>query len=96
MALRVLGCAALLLGAAGVVVWPMREQPVMMAQPQGHATAPVSMTQAVKMVERKFRARVVRTETRQEGGRTVYVMRLLSESGRVWTVRVDAANGSIH
>lgn len=57
--------------------------------------AEVSKEQAVKMVQAKFRARVVRTVTRQEGGHTWYVMRLLSDSGHVWTVRVDAATGSI-
>lgn len=101
MALRILTCAAVLLGTAGVTVWSMREQPVLQRQPVDAgppvlATTSVSMTEAIRMVERKFRARVVRTETRQEGGHTIYVMRLLSESGHVWTVRVDAANGSIH
>jgi uncharacterized membrane protein YkoI len=58
-------------------------------------TGAVSLDQAVRMVEEKFRARVVRTETRQEGGRTFYLLRLLSDTGHVWTVRVDAASGSI-
>ncbi len=47
------------------------------------------------MVEKKFKARVVRTETRNEGNHKVYVLRLLNEAGRVWTVRVDASNGSV-
>ncbi len=57
--------------------------------------ATVSMDQAVKMVEQRFRARVVKAETQNEGGRTVYVLRLLDDSGKVWTVHVDAASGSI-
>jgi uncharacterized membrane protein YkoI len=57
--------------------------------------AAVSMDQAVKMVEQRFGARVVKAETQQDGGRTVYVLRLLSDSGRVWTVRVDAESGSL-
>ena len=55
----------------------------------------LSMDQAVKMVERRFHARVVKAETQRDNGRTVYVLRLLSDSGRVWTVRVDAADGAV-
>jgi uncharacterized membrane protein YkoI len=55
----------------------------------------VSMDQAVKMVEQRFHARVVKAETEREKGRTVYVLRLLSDSGKVWTVRVDAADGAV-
>jgi uncharacterized membrane protein YkoI len=55
----------------------------------------ISIEQAVKMAEQKFKARVVRAESQDEGGKTVYVLRLLNESGRVWTVRVDAATGTV-
>jgi uncharacterized membrane protein YkoI len=55
----------------------------------------MSMDQAVKMVEKRFRARVVKAETESDTGHTVYVLRLLDESGKVWTVRVDADNGSV-
>jgi uncharacterized membrane protein YkoI len=58
-------------------------------------TDSVSMDQAVKMVEERFRARVVRAETQTDDGHTVYVLRLLDESGKVWTVRVDAESGSV-
>jgi len=59
------------------------------------ASATVSMDQAVKMVEQRYRARVVKAETQKENGRTVYVLRLLNDSGKVWTVRVDASDGSV-
>lgn len=59
------------------------------------AGSAVSMDQAVKMVERRFHARVVKAETERDNGRTLYVLRLLSDSGRVWTVRVDAADGAV-
>lgn len=59
------------------------------------ADARISMQQAVKMAEQKFKARVVRAESQDEGGKTVYVLRLLNDSGRVWTVRVDAATGTV-
>jgi uncharacterized membrane protein YkoI len=53
----------------------------------------ISLDQAVSMAERRFNARVVRTDTRESGDRLVYVLRLLNEAGRVWTVKVDAASG---
>ncbi len=59
------------------------------------AAAAFSMDQAVKMVEQRFHARVVKAEAQQDSGRTVYVLRLLSDSGKVWTVRVDASNGAV-
>jgi uncharacterized membrane protein YkoI len=55
----------------------------------------VSMDQAVRMVEDRYHARVVKAQTEQEEGRTLYVLRLLNDAGRVWTVRVDAADGSV-
>jgi uncharacterized membrane protein YkoI len=58
-------------------------------------TAGVSMDQAVKMAEQRFKARVVRAEAQRDGIRTIYVLKLLNEAGHVWTVRVDAANGVI-
>jgi uncharacterized membrane protein YkoI len=55
----------------------------------------VSLDEAVKMAEQRFKARVVRAEAQQDDGHTIYVLRMLNESGRVWTVRVDASNGSV-
>jgi uncharacterized membrane protein YkoI len=68
------------------------------AEPAGRtavARAAVSMDQAVRMVEERFHARVVKAEAQKGDGRTVYVLRLLNDSGKVWTVRVDAADGSV-
>jgi uncharacterized membrane protein YkoI len=56
--------------------------------------ARLSIEQAIKMTEQRLKARVVRAESQQSDGRTVYVLRLLNESGRVWTVRVDANTGA--
>lgn len=64
-----------------------------------YAAAPVhemSMDQAVKQVERQYHARVVKAEAHQSGARTTYVLKLLNDSGRVWTVQVDAASGAVH
>jgi uncharacterized membrane protein YkoI len=69
-----------------------------LAEPQGRAAAThaMSLDEAVSMAERRFHARVVRADSQQESGRTVYVLRLLNDSGRVWTVRVDAETGAVH
>jgi len=68
------------------------------APPNGRlvlAANTVSMDQAVKMVEQRFHARVVKAETQRDGARSVYVLRLLDASGKVWTVRVNAADGTL-
>jgi uncharacterized membrane protein YkoI len=57
--------------------------------------AKVSMDQAVRLAQRRFRARVVRAETQTQGDRTIYVLRMLDDTGRVFAVRVDAASGTI-
>lgn len=59
------------------------------------ARSAVSIEQAVKMAEQRFKARVVRADTQHLGIRTIYILKLLNEAGRVWTVRVDATNGAI-
>jgi len=58
-------------------------------------SAHMTMDQAVQMVEKRYKATVVRADTERQGGRTVYVMRLLDRHGRVFTVRVDASSGTI-
>ncbi len=65
------------------------------AATQSSAAPGLSMGQAVRMVEQRFAARVVRAGTEQQDGKTVYVLRVLDRSGRVFTVRVDAASGRI-
>lgn len=57
--------------------------------------ATISLEQAVKMAEQRFKARVVRAEAQHSGDSTIYVLRMLNESGRVWIVRVDASNGAV-
>jgi uncharacterized membrane protein YkoI len=52
-----------------------------------------SLDQVISQVERKNKARVVRTDVQNEGGQCIYVLRLLSNEGRVWTVRVDSRSG---
>ena len=92
--------AALLIGGAGAAVGYSESAPpaATVATPPPavvHAASAISMDQAVRMAEQHFHARVVKAETEHDNGRTVYVLRLLSDAGRVWTVRVDAANGTL-
>jgi hypothetical protein len=53
----------------------------------------ISLDQAVSRAEAQYNARVVRTDVVDEDGRKVYVLKLLSEKGRVFTVRIDANSG---
>lgn len=76
-------------GREGTTTRPADDRRIVLAE------SGMSLDQAVSMVEKRFKARVVRTETRQEGDRKIYVLRLLNDAGRVWTVRVDAASGSV-
>jgi uncharacterized membrane protein YkoI len=84
-------------GATATVPSQARASNSIEVQPLGliRVAGGMSIDQAVEMVERRFNARVVRAEARDEGGRTVYVLKLLNDSGRVWFVRVDAASGSV-
>ncbi len=55
----------------------------------------ISMDEAVDLAQRRYNARVVRAEVSERDGRRIYLLRLLSDDGRVFNVRVDAATGSI-
>lgn len=78
-------------------------QGIAAAPPAGAATAEravaasrfdgISLDEAVSRAERQYHARVVRTSVQDEDGRKVYVLKLLSEDGRVFTVRIDAQSG---
>ena len=55
----------------------------------------ISLDEAVRRAQLQFHARVVKAETRSHDGHAVYVLRLVSDDGRVFTVRVDSATGNI-
>jgi uncharacterized membrane protein YkoI len=56
----------------------------------------ISREQALRILQDRYgsAARVVRTDEVDEGGRLVYIFRLLSDSGRVWIVHIDANSGA--
>jgi hypothetical protein len=78
----------------------LRVEPSAVAAPGATALPPaagneLSKAQAIALVQGRYRARVVRTTLSQDrGGRPLYVFRLLSGSGKVWTVRIDAHTGA--
>lgn len=81
-----------------VAAWLCLSVPlVALAAPAGGANpqANVSLDQAVRRVEQQYHARVVKAEAQQTHGHTVYSLRLLNDSGKVWTVHVDAASGAV-
>lgn len=56
----------------------------------------VSMNDAVTMVQQRFNATAVKTETVRDGDRVIYRIRLVSaDHARVWTVTVDAQTGQV-
>jgi Peptidase propeptide and YPEB domain len=63
------------------------------AEPPPGQGATLSLDRAVAAAQKRYRARVVRASTEEANGHRVYVLRLLSEEGRVWTVHVDALTG---
>lgn len=57
----------------------------------------VPLSQVVSMVQERFNATAVKTDTVMEEGQVVYRIRLLSaDKSRVWTVNVDARTGRIY
>jgi uncharacterized membrane protein YkoI len=59
----------------------------------GRVPVGISMDDAIQAAERRYKARVVRANAIDMGGRRVYVLRLLSDEGRVWTIRIDSVSG---
>jgi len=53
----------------------------------------MSIDEAVRMVESRYRARAVKVDEVNRDGRRIYEIRLLNAEGKVWKVRVDAETG---
>ena len=68
----------------------------MLATPLHAENQVVSLNDAVAMVQQRFNATAVKTETVREGDQVRYRIRLLSaDKARVWTVTVDARTGQL-
>jgi len=82
-------------GAGGLSAGQQQSGSNVEERPASDATARdgISLDEAVSRAEAQYHARVVRTDVQDEDGRKVYVLKLLSDDGRVFTVRIDAATG---
>lgn len=95
---RFVELAAMLLAVHGVTAYGQSAAPAPRAPAAERltlASTSLSMDEAVKMAEQRYHARVVKAETLKGDGHVVYVLRLLNDAGRVWTVRVDATSGAV-
>ena len=54
-----------------------------------------SLDQAVAKVRRLYGGTVIKAETKNQGGRPVHRIKILTEDGKVRTVRVDGNDGRI-
>lgn len=82
----------ILLGTAAMLMAPAWAEPparaarggeLVLAQQDGP-----SLSEAVEMVRRKYRGRIVSAETRVSGNREVHIIKVLTADGKVITERV--------
>ena len=66
-----------------------RGRPIVLAKGE------MSLDAAVEMVRGRYGGKVISASTTSRGGKKVHVIKLLSDEGRVRTVRVDAQTGRI-
>ncbi|HLT91977.1 MAG TPA: hypothetical protein VKZ85_13660 [Woeseiaceae bacterium] len=78
-------CAALAVTAPAFAdrPWERAESRYFVAQQDGP-----SLSEAVERVRRQYRGRIVSAETHVSGNREVHVIKVLTEDGKVKTVRV--------
>lgn len=81
----------MVLGAAGLAA-AGTQAPV--PAPQSRTDHELSRAEATSLVQKRYAARVVRTDIADQQGRRLYVFRLLSSAGKVWVVRVDPRTGA--
>ncbi|HEX2492886.1 MAG TPA: PepSY domain-containing protein [Steroidobacter sp.] len=82
-------CLAPIAGAQDLIERRPREEYYI--EPRG-----VSLDQAVQIAQRHYKARAVKAETVNQGGRSVHKIRLMSSDGTVWHVYVDAQSGAMN
>ncbi len=75
--------------STGITPGPTQRAPGYVALADG-----ISIDEAVSRAEKRYGARVVRAETIERDGRQIYVLRMLSDDGRVFVVRIAASNGA--
>lgn len=55
----------------------------------------ISLAEAIRLVQERSGGQVLRAEAREEKGRTVYRIRVITDDGRVRTWHVDAQSGRV-
>ena len=53
-----------------------------------HQSGGMTLSQAVEQVRRKYNGRIVSAETKVSGGRETHIIKVLTDDGKVKTVRV--------
>ncbi len=70
--------------------------PAGMPERAGGGQRPLPLNDVVSMVQSRFKAIVVKTDSVTQDGQLVYRIRLMSaDKSKVWTVDVDSATGQI-
>lgn len=82
---RLIACALALLPVASALAD---------AEETVRAERELTRVQATEIVQKRYGARVVRASDTDEGGRHLYVFKLLSDAGKVWIVRIDPHSGA--
>lgn len=70
-----------------------RPPPAQMMREAPRPAQRISIDRVIEQVERRYKAKVIKKDTKQKGEQQVYELKLLSDDGRVWTVKVDAESG---
>jgi len=87
---------ALVLGVAASAAPAQAAGPGSVLPPQATSMAAVrdevSLSEAVARVKREYGGRILEAETREQNGRRVHVIKVLTREGRVRTVRVPAGD----
>ncbi len=67
-----------------------------MPERAGGGQRPLPLNDVVSMVQSRFKATAVKTDSVTQDGQLVYRIRLMSaDKSKVWTVDVDSATGQI-
>ena len=76
-----LACATA--AGAGAALVSASAVPVQFATPLVMPRSSISMDQAMRMMEERYHARIMKTQTEQEEGRTLYVLHLLNDASKI-------------
>ena len=70
-----------------------RPPPALMMREAPRPAQRVSIDRVIEQVQRRYKAKVIERKEAKKGDQLIYELKLLSDDGRVWRVRVDAESG---